>query len=102
MISKRHVQANNPIVGNNDQEQALSYIVEWDANNLYGCAMSQVLRLNPFTWVPKEEWDLINWQRLGDESNQGYIIGCDLEYTPEIHYAHNDYPLAAERLDIHV
>ena len=34
MISKRHAQANNPMVGNNDPELALSYIVDWDANNL--------------------------------------------------------------------
>ena len=35
MISKRHAQANNPMVGNNDPEQPLSYIVDWDANNLW-------------------------------------------------------------------
>ena len=64
--------------------------------------MSQFLPLNHFKWVAKEEWELINWQRVGDESNEGYIIECDLEYPPELHDSHNDYPLAPERLDIQV
>ena len=44
----------------------------------------------------------IDWQHLGDESNLVYIVECDLEYPPDLHDAHNDYPLAAERLDIQV
>ena len=66
MISKRHAQANNPMVGNNDPEQPLSYIVDWDANNLYGWEMSQFLPLNHFKGVAKEEWEMIDWQYLGD------------------------------------
>ena len=64
--------------------------------------MSQFLPLNHFSWVAKKELDLIDWELLGDDSNQGFIIECDLEYPPELHDAHNDYPLAAERLDIQV
>ena len=45
MKTKRHAQANNPKVGN-DPVQPLSYIVDWDANNLYGWAMSQFLPLS--------------------------------------------------------
>ena len=50
LISKLHAQANNPMVGNNDTEQPLTYIVEWAANNLYGWAWSQFLVLNHFKW----------------------------------------------------
>ena len=28
----------------------------------------------------------------------GYFIECDLEYPKELHYLHNDYPLATEKL----
>ena len=63
MISKRHAQANNHPVANFNPEQALSYIVDWYANNLYGWAMSQFLPLNRFSWVAKEQWELIDWQR---------------------------------------
>ena len=93
MISKRHAKANNPMGGNNDPEHALSYIVDWDANNLYGWAMSKFLTLNHFKWVSQEVWERIDWQYLGEESNLGYIVECDLEYPPELHDAHNDYPV---------
>ena len=102
MISRRHAQANNLPVGKFNPDMPLSYIVDWDANNLYGLTISQFLPLQHFSRVAKEEWEKIDWQRLGDESNQSFIIECDLEYPPELHDAHNDYPLAAERLDIQV
>ena len=65
IISKRHAQANNPMVGNKDPEQPLRNIVDWDANNMYGCPMSQFLPPNHFTWVAQEEWEQIDWQGLG-------------------------------------
>ena len=99
MISKRHAQANNPMVGNNDPEQPFSYILAWEANNLYGWAMSQFLPLNRFKWVSQVEWEQIDWQYVGNESILGYIVECDLEYPPELKDAQNDYPLAAERVD---
>ena len=102
VISNRHTQANNPPVGTFNPEQALGFIVDCDANKLCGCMKSHFLPLNHLSWVAKEEWELIDWQRLGDESNQGFIIECDLENRPELHDAHNDNPLTAERLNIQV
>ena len=89
MISKRHAQANNPPVGNFISKQSLSYISDSDSNNLYGWAMSQFLPLSYFSLLVKEELELIDWQRLWDESNQGFIIESDLQYPPELHDAHN-------------
>ena len=102
MISKRHAQTNNPMVGNNDPEQPLSYIVDLDANKLYGWAMSQFLPQQHFKWLSQEEWVQIDWERLGDESNQGHIVDCHMDYAPGLHEAHNHYALAAESLDIKV
>ena len=51
-------------------------------------------------WVSPEEFAQIDWTTLRDDSNTGYIIECDLDYPVELHYAHNDYPLAPQRLRI--
>ena len=53
MTSNRHAQANNPAVGTFNTEQPLSYIVDWVANNLDGCAMSQFLPFEHFSLVKK-------------------------------------------------
>ncbi|MFM7985283.1 MAG: hypothetical protein ACKPKO_38790 [Candidatus Fonsibacter sp.] len=41
--SKRHVKANNKYVDDFKPEEDSNYIMYWDANNLYGWAMSEYL-----------------------------------------------------------
>ena len=37
---------------------------------------------------------------LADDDDIGYIFEVDLEYPKALHASHNDYPLAAEALEI--
>ena len=37
---------------------------------------------------------------IGDNSFDRYSLEVDLEYLPELHELHNDYPLAPEKLKI--
>ena len=37
---------------------------------------------------------------IGENSSDGYILEVDLEYPDELHYLHNDYPLASEKIEI--
>ena len=37
---------------------------------------------------------------ITENSSVGYILEIDLEYTDELNYLHNDYPLAQEKLVI--
>ena len=56
--------------------------------------MSQPLPTGRSKWLKEDKWDDIfkNKERLG------YFIECDLEFPKNIHYLHNDYTLAPEKL----
>ena len=101
MISTRYAHANNEAMGNAyDNTKPKSWIKGLDANNLYGHAMSQKLPIGKYTWVPPEELANIKWEEMDDEQDYGYIVKCDLEYPKELHGAHNDFPLAPERISV--
>ena len=92
-ITTRYGEANNPYMGGEyDPEKPTKYITYLDANNLYGWAMSNPLPTGGFKWM--EEEDLRNWR------NVQCTVEVDLEYPKELDDAHNEYPLAAERLVI--
>ena len=90
MASKRHAKANNPGIPGYDPSEEHNHIMYYDANNLYGWAMSQPLPYSGFKWVDKPP----------TEPGKGCILEVDLEYPAELHESHNDYPLAPERLKV--
>ena len=90
MTSKRHAKANNPGVPGYDPSEEHNHIMYYDANNLYGWAMSQPLPYSGFEWVDKPP----------TEPGKGCILEVDLDYPAELHESHNDYPLAPERLKV--
>ena len=90
MASKRHAKANNPGVPGYYPSEEHNHIMYYDANNLYGWAMSQPLPYSGFKWVDKPP----------TEPGKGGILEVDLEYPAELHESHNDYPLAPERLKV--
>ncbi len=100
MISKRYSKANNPRMSQYDPSQPEKHIAYWDANNLYGWAMSQHLPRGNFRWLEPREFEAIDWESLPDGSPTGYFVECDLDYPEELHDAHNEYPLAPERATI--
>ena len=100
VISHRHGQANLAELPNYDPSEPNEHLVYWDANNLYGWAMSQYLPTGDFKWLNNEEIDELNVNRIKDENEYGYIYECDLEYPEELHDKHSDYPLAPERISV--
>ena len=100
-IAHRHAKANNKYMKNYDKNRKSSYIMYFDANNLYVWAMSRPLPYGTFKWVGEEnrpktikDWLLyINTKYNG----VGKIYEVDLEYPDELHNLHNDYPCAAEK-----
>ena len=52
-ISKRFIEANNKYMKNYDPTKESKYIIDRDANNLYGWGMSRYLPYCEFKWVKK-------------------------------------------------
>jgi hypothetical protein len=102
VISNRYARANNPYLKPEDyvSDQPHSYISYLDANNLYGWAMSQYLPVDTFRFLSEEEINDIDFTKVRDDSNTGYVIECDLEYPSHLHHLHNDYPLAPEHATV--
>ena len=85
-IAHRHARANNKYMKSYNPEKPTSYILDEDANNLYGWAMIQPLPYASFRWVEPKYYGI------------GYIYEVDLEYPEELHHLHNDYRLAPEKI----
>ena len=93
-IANRYSKPNNKYLSDYYKNKDSSYLMYLDANDLYGWAMSQPLLTGRFKWLEKDKWDDI----FKNEKVIGYFIECDLEYPKELHYLHNDYHLAPEKL----
>ena len=71
-------------------------------NNLYGHAMSEYLPYANFKCKKVTNIDKIKQKLMNIKSNSstGYILEVDLQYPQKLHYIHNYYPLAPEKINI--
>ena len=104
-IAKRYAEANGKYIKDYDPDKPSTYIQYLDANNLYGWAMSKSLPTHGFKWMrdlTKETvMDILekaNHSMINPKNKKGYIFEVDLEYPPNLWTAHNDYPLAPEKM----
>ena len=100
MISNRYAEANNPYMNDlYDPEKETSYIVYYDANNLYGFIMMQKLPCGGFEWFNNEEMNyLFNNQTREVWERIPCVLEVTLEYPKELHDLHNDLPLCPETM----
>jgi hypothetical protein len=101
VITQRLAIANNPLVPNYNPFEKTSWIIYFDAVNLYGKALSYPLPIADFEWVKNEDVmfdDIMRAAEMGEASNVGYFVEVDLEYTETLHDYFNDYPPAPERV----
>ena len=70
-------------------------------NNLYGYAMSQYLPYANFKWVKNINEIEQKLMKIKSNSSTGYVLEVELEYPKSLHYEHNDYPLAPEKINIY-
>ena len=99
-IGNRHGVANNKYMTYYDKNKSTKYISYFDANNLYGWAMSQYLSTGNFKWLTDKQIAKLDLAKYHDDSDKGLILEVDLEYPEELHELHNDYPLASEKIKV--
>ena len=100
-ISQRQARANNPAMGSKyNPAEPQVHLMYFDANNLYGKAMSDPLPTGGFKWLSTDEISSLNITSLDADSSIGYILEVDLDVPQELHDKQSDYPLAPERLNI--
>ena len=52
-VIHRYAKANYKYMKNYDEDEESSYILDLDANNLYGWAMSEKIPVNGFKWIKR-------------------------------------------------
>jgi hypothetical protein len=98
MISRKYAKADNKYIRKDATEKAGdSYIEYYDANNLYGKAMSEKLPTGDYKWDPEAPAveELMAFHADGD---RGLFVDCDLDYPEHLHDLHNDYPMAVQKM----
>ena len=96
-ISNRYEKANNPYLEDYDQSKPNRYIMYYDANNLYGWAMSQPLPSRDFVFMDKREVECFDVMSVEENGHTGYIMEVSLKYPKHLHEEHNCLPLAPVR-----
>ena len=97
-ITHRYSVGNNKYLSSYDSSKESRYIVYLDANNLCGWAMSQYLPTGGFRWLDEEEVNDLDVDNIPEDGSKGYILEVDLEYPEELHGAHDQHPLAPEKI----
>lgn len=86
----RNVKANNKYLPDFNPNKESVFLGYFDANNLYGWAMSKPLPYDGFKWVePMEIGDIL---QIPSDGDKGYFLECDIEYDESLHDYHYDLP----------
>ena len=100
MVSKRHLVANNKYLENYDQKKKSVFILDLDANNLYGRAMQDCMPYKNFKWMQMDQLNYDFVAGFAADSPVGCIVQCRLVYPMALHDIHTDYPLAPVKKSI--
>ena len=75
-IAKRYSKANNKYMKDYDRDgdKDTNYIMYFDANNLYGWAMTQYLPYGGFEWMTEEEINNFDFSLVEEDSLNWYIL----------------------------
>ena len=95
------VEANNKYMKNYDKNKESSFLMYFDANNLYGWTMSKKLPADGFKWVDDISMFLEDFLKSYDEKGDvGYLLVVDTEYPKTLRMLHSDLPFLPEKIKI--
>ena len=97
----RYAKANNKYMKNYHKNKESTFLVNVDANNLYGFAMCKMLPVSDFKWVDdlsKFTEDLI--KNYDEDGDIGYNLEVDVEHPKNIHKLHSNLLFLPERMKI--
>ena len=97
----RYSKANNKYMKDYNKDEEEAFLEYLDANNLYGCAMSQKLPVSGFKWekdMSKFTEEFI--KNYDEDSDKGYSLEVDVKYPKKLHDLHSDLPFLGERMKI--
>ena len=90
-MSHQYSKANNRYMKDFDENKESTYIQYFDANNLYGWAMSQPLSVGGFKWVKNKSKFTSDFILDYDVySDVGYIFETTIRYPEELHGKHKN------------
>ena len=94
--SQRHVKANNHYLDDYDETKPEIYLTYWDAYNLYGWAMMQLLASKNLKF--NTTINLEDILKTEDDNQIGYYVECDFEYPEELHDKFKEFPPCPETI----
>ena len=94
--SKRHVAANNIYVADYDPSKPSNYLIDFDANSLYGGSMSKPLPYRDL--ILEDDITLSKIVNTDLDAKRGYIVECDLHFPRELHGKFKEFPPCPELL----
>ena len=91
----RYAEANNKYMQIYDENIESSFLQYLDTNNQYGWSMCEKLPAGRFKWIEKD--DLLKFdekfiKNYDKNSDIGYVLEVDVEYTKVLHKLHSDLP----------
>ena len=72
----------------------------YDANSLYGCAMTQKLPVDCFEWEKPSKFTSDFIKNDDEKSSTGYVFDVDIDYPKNLHDVYSDLPFLPQRMKI--
>ena len=95
-ICNKYSKANNKYLKSYEPKQELKHIY-FDANNLYGYALSKFLPTSGFKWIDTKGFGM---SKYTSNNSKGCVLEVDLEYSKDLRELHNDYLSAPYKIEI--